>query len=853
MDRRLRDEVRFITTRLGQIVREQAGSKIYAHIEQLRKLSKAVRHRHDPQKIAELQRIVASLSAKEAEQVGHAFSLFFQLVNLCEERARIRKLRQNAEPKQSLGRVLHELNERGVTAEKLQSVFDSLEVEPVLTAHPTEAKRESILYHLWRLREWPEDPDEILETLWQSEEVRHRRLEPLDEVNNALSFFVRTIFDAVGDFYEMIERELANRFPAVRSRRPFLTFGSWIGGDRDGNPYVTCDVSRKAMERQQRHVLALYRSQIEQLFAELSQAGRVADWNVDEPERIPLQAETMRPEGSVSATAERPSKGNRGSTIDHESRDSLRHRPEPNEIFRLQLLEILRKLPDGYSGSEEFVADLERIREGLAQQKAQRAAAGRITRLIRQAQVFGFHLAELDFRDDSGKLHNEEHEIREQLLTQRELQTRYGARASNRYILSMTHSAADIRKLVALARDAGLETVHIVPLFETIDDLKNCAALVREVWNDRSYRSHLSQCGNVQEVMLGYSDSNKNGGYLAANWGLYRAERQLAALSDEYGIALRFFHGKGGSIDRGGGQSHETLRAQPMAVHGGRIRITEQGEVISLKYSSRAIAARNLEQLTSAVIAAQCLPSSDQRFGAKLPAWEATLDRLAGDSCEFYRRLVDQTPGFLDYFRQATPIDLVEHLKIGSRPTHRKKTKTLDDLRAIPWVFAWTQSRHLISAWYGIGHALERYIEDVPHGLEQLQEMHGSWPFFTLLLENAEISLAKADMDIAGRYAQLVEPREVGDRIFDQIDQEYRRAVKMVLAVSRRRKLLERRPVLAESIQLRNPYVDPLNYLQIHFLREWRNRSPDSGSEEALERLLALTAHGIAFGMKSTG
>jgi phosphoenolpyruvate carboxylase len=410
-----------------------------------------------------------------------------------------------------------------------------------------------------------------------------------------------------------------------------------------------------------------------------------------------------------------------------------------------------------------------------------------------------------------------------------------------------------VRKLLDLANSAGLRDLDVVPLFETIDDLKRCGGLVHDLWRDDVYRAHLRHRGDVQEVMLGYSDSNKDGGYLAANWNLYRAERQLAALADEQGIGLRFFHGKGGSIDRGGGQSHETLRATPTAVHGGRIRITEQGEVISLKYSSPAIAVRNLEQLTSAVIAAECLPSPDKKLPEEHSRWEIAMERLAGESRRFYYGLVGETPGFLDYFRQATPIDLVQHLKIGSRPSHRKQAGSFADLRAIPWVFAWTQSRHLISAWFGVGHALERYIEEEPDGLARLRDMHAKWPFFALLLDNAEMSLAKADMNIARRYAELVESQSLRDEIFGRIEQEHQRSVKMVLQVSQRRRLLERNAVLAESIKLRNPYVDPLNYLQIQFLRQWRQRTERSESDETLERLLALTAHGIAFGMKSTG
>ena len=819
MNRPLREEVRFITTRLGNIIREQAGEAVFQHIERLRKLAKKIRRKRKRERVEEAQGIVADLSVDEASQIAHAFSLFFQLVNLCEERARVRQLQETPEPKQSLRKIFRELHEAGVTPETVQRVLDSLDIQPVLTAHPTEAKREAVLHHLFRLRAWPDNPDELLETLWQTEEVRRRKPDPMDEVDHALSFFDRTIFDAVADFHRSFDRELAERFPTVTRKRPFLTFASWIGGDRDGNPFITPAVSRQAMVRHHDRVIAFYRKQIDLLFDELTQAvnGREAGSNT-------TQTSESAPGGL-----------------------------QPNELFRRQLLSIADRLAEKSTTPEELVEELTGIRDALRRQHAHRAANGRIDRLITQATVFGFHLAELDFRDESGKLTEDREAVREQLRTQRTLRHAYGPTASNRYILSMTHSADHLRELLAVATEAGCEAVDLVPLFETVDDLDRSAELLRELWSDDAYRAHLKQRGDIQEVMLGYSDSNKDGGYLAANWNLYVAERQMGQLADEFGIGLRFFHGKGGSIDRGGGQSHETLRATPTAVHGGRIRITEQGEVISLKYSSSEIAVRNLEQLTSAVIAAECLPSPDEEFARLHPHWETAMAKLADDSCRFYQQLVRETPGFIEYFQQATPADLVQYLKIGSRPAKRKPAGGLESLRAIPWVFSWTQSRHLLSAWYGIGHAFDRFIDERDDGLSLLREMHSKWPFFRLLINNAEQSLAKADMHIAGCYAELVESPEVREEIFGRIEAEHRLATEMVLRVSGKRKLLERDRVLAKSIKLRNPYVDPLNYVQIEFLRQWRAVVKTGESDEALERLLALTAHGIAFGMKSTG
>ena len=522
---------------------------------------------------------------------------------------------------------------------------------------------------------------------------------------------------------------------------------------------------------------------------------------------------------------------------------------QPYEIFRNQISALRRNLSEGKHDHAAFIATLEAIRQGLLQQKATRAANGRIRRLLIQAKTFGMHLAELDFRDHSGKLDNAEAELLEEFRAIRDLQTEFGKQAASRFIVSMTRSADDILRLFKLSRLAGVHEVDLVPLVETIEDLENSAKILGDLWSDVEYRRHLKARGRVQEVMVGYSDSNKDGGYLAANWFLYRAQKEMSRVADECGVKLRFFHGKGGTIDRGGGSSYRSLRAQPHAAHGGRLRITEQGEVISLKYSNPIIAQRNLEQLTSAVIAVQCLPETET---AELPAWEAHAGRLGKISSAHYQKLVYETPEFAEYFWQATPIDLIEHLRLGSRPSRRAATADLRQLRAIPWVFSWTQSRHLISAWYGVGSALSEFAAQTPEGLDQLRKMYRRWPFFRTLLDNAEVSLAKTDLGIARQYAALVESAEVRDKIFGLIEEEYTRSVAMVLAVTERKELLENQPVLAQSIRLRNPYIDPLNYLQIRFLSVWRNANEAQRTEQ-LRRLLALTVKGIASGMKSTG
>jgi phosphoenolpyruvate carboxylase len=798
-------ELQRLTSRLDAVVREQAGKKVFRHVEALRRLSRRIRDDRDQACIRAKRRLVARLDEAEAYAIAHAFSLYFQVVNLCEERARARAVREHPDLRQSLRRLFRDLKAARVPAATVQACLDGLEISPVLTAHPTEGKRRTVMNHLLRLSASPGEPDEILESLWHTEEVRAERIAPQHEVDNLLFFFERTIYGAAARFFEVFDAELAACFPTVRRRTAFLTFGSWAGGDRDGNPFVTPEVSVRTVENQRALAVRLHDAELERLVEELTHS-----------------ASAYAPEGAADGF-------------------------HPRERFRRRIRQLQSGLRAGTLDAAGFEAELRAIQSELRAIGAPRAAAGRIARLIEQVRVFGLHLAHLDIRDHAGRLRDDPEAVRAELRAMRTIQSRHGEAASHRFILSMTHSADDILAAKAEADRAGLRSVDFVPLFETIDDLGRCPALLRDLWGDAGYRAHLRARGDVQEVMLGYSDSNKDGGYLAANWMQYRAQKALAAAADAEGIRLRFFHGKGGTIDRGGGMSHRSLLAQPHAAHGGRLRITEQGEVVSLKYANAAIAERNLEQLTSAVVYAGCRRTGRARVD---PRWEAAMERIADASRAAYQGLVYRTPAFVDYFWAATPIDLVEHLRIGSRPSRRQETRDIASLRAIPWVFSWTQSRHLLPAWYGVGAGLQAVLE--AGGLATLRRMYREWPFFSMVLDNAEVSLAKADLYIAGRYASLVPSAAVRDDIFGRIETEHRRAVESMLRVTGHRRLVENQPRLARSIELRNPCVDPLHYLQIRFLGEWRRR-PEAGRTEAMRRLLALTVHGIAAGMKSTG
>jgi phosphoenolpyruvate carboxylase len=815
LSKTLAEEIAYLTSHLDGIIREQAGENTFETLNRIRQLAVLSRREgEDGSSRRSKKALLRRLNVREAYAIAHAFSLFFQLTNFCEERVRIRSLRAHAAPAMSLRGLFQELRDAGVTPDNLQKCLDNLEIQPVLTAHPTEAKRRAALAQVWRLTENWNNPDEALEALWQTEEVRERRVGPLQEVENAVFYFDRTIFKTVASFYATFDAALAEFYPDVKRKHHFLSYASWVGGDRDGNPFVTPDVSVQVAQWHTCTAMDYYERQVARLVRELTHASppERGSEDTEDPSVIPFQ---------------------------------------PYEGYRRKLAQLRRKLRLGQATVQEILSTLRQVQRGLLRQKAHRAANGRLQQLINQVKTFGLHLAELDFRDHSGKLDSQEPELRAEFQAIRKIQQQHGQHAARRFILSMTRGATDILRLRSIAEEESLTEVDFVPLFETIHDLEQASSTLVELWADKAYRLHLRRRHNVQEIMVGYSDSNKDGGYLAANWFLYRAQKDLSRVADEHKIKLRFFHGKGGTIDRGGGASYRSLRAQPHAAHGGRIRITEQGEVISLKYANPDIAQRNLEQLTSAVVAVQCLPPPVP-LAAKLTRWENHMAELASISFRAYQNLVYETPEFTDYFWQATPIDLIEHLRLGSRPSRRKATRDIRQLRAIPWVFAWTQSRHLLSAWYGVGHALETFVSAESNGLEQLRDMYAHWPFFRSLLDNAELSLAKADLLIASRYAEMVESRQVRQLIFGRIRAEWERTVRMVLEIKQRKTLLENHPVLAQSIQLRNPSVDPLNDLQIRFLTEWRTTS-QAKRTETLRRLLALTVHGIAFGMKSTG
>lgn len=903
MDAQLKDSVRVLTTWLGQVIREQQGDRFFNKLERLRQLAKAARVRPGAAARRNLRRWVDTLTPREAETLARAFTLYFQLVNLAEEQHRLERLRarerEGQAPPLSVERALGDLRRAGVSPARIARAVGELRLEPVFTAHPTEAKRRVVLRHLLRLGTLWEQcrrPDltpaearraednvlEALEALWQTRQVRERRVTVEDEVRNVLFFLAGTVPQAVAEFSSHVAAALERHAPGAVPPDGLLTFGTWVGGDRDGNPSVTPESSRWALAEQRRTAIEFYLKAVDGLQWHLT--GSTAAAPVDPAVKRSLEKDRRE----LPELAERMRSWEEG------------------EYYRAKLWAVEARLrrsqggtPGGYADGAAFADELARLRASLAGRRGARMARGGLVTLERQARLFGFHLARMDFRQHSGRVRAAAEAIlgraptavewpevlkaggpraiprsAADYLALREMETlaalqgEFGAAAADHYIISMTHAVEDLWAALFLARRAGLvevrrgrwrSTVDFVPLFETIEDLARAPALMGALWRHPVYRQILASRGGVQEIMLGYSDSNKDAGYVAANFQLYRSQRALVRAADSAGVRLRFFHGKGGTIDRGGGPAHRAILAAPESVPGGALRITEQGEVIAYKYGRPAIARRNFEQMASAVLTARLAPP-----GADLPedrraAYEAALAEIAVASARRYRALVRDTPGFVDYFNQATPIDLIEKIEIASRPVFRRtKPKAegtpLSEMRAIPWVFAWTQSRHLLPAWYGAGAGLDGYLKGRgAAGKTLLVEMYARWPFFVALVDNLEMSLAKADLGVAETSAALVKDPVLRRTMWGLIKGEYQRTVAALRTITGHASPLEKAPVLRESIALRNPYVDSLSALQNRFLKVWRDETRPARDREAALAVLLVTLNGIAAGMKSTG
>lgn len=909
----LRATIRFLGNLLGETIIEQEGQALFDLEEQIRALAKNWRA-GDGSARGEIAAITERL-IEEPQQglaVLKAFTTYFQLVNLAEEQQRVRILRARrrvaeetgAPMGESMGQAVQRLRDEGLNADEVQALLANLLIMPVLTAHPTEAKRRTILVklnsiaaaldELQRMSRLPSEREAIIEhireeivLLWQSDETRDRRPTVLDEVRNVLYYFETTLFRLLPRLYRELEGELAKAFPGANfTVRPFLRYGSWVGGDRDGNPNVTVDVTEEAIREQKESILKHYNVLVDELYNQLSTATTRAGFT---------------PEFLASLEAD-------FQLVPEEELEVLhRFQMEP---YRQKLIMMFRRLranraqneqpwksalpnPRAYSGPAEFIADLRIIQRSLLANRGERLANGKLANLIRCVENFGFHLATLDLRQHSGRHRTAMAEVLERIklatdynglpesekvaLLSREIasprpltakldyspetnetialfrlipkaRAEAGDEVIQTYIISMTTGASNVLEVLLFARDAGLfGALDVTPLFETIEDLENAPQVMSALFSNDVYRRHLVARGNQQQIMIGYSDSNKDGGYLQANWMLFRAQQSLARVCERYGIKLTLFHGRGGSLGRGGGPANRAILAQPPNSLQGRIKLTEQGEVIGGRYENPDIAHRHLEQLVNAVL----LTSGKRPHYVKQPEWAHIMDDLSARSFECYRALVTR-PTFVRYFHQATPIDYIDQLNIGSRPSRRRQTESIFDLRAIPWVFAWTQTRVALPSWYGVGTAVQGWLDTQgEEGIEKLREMYQQWPFFRTVLDNTQAGLARADMPIASLYAGLADD-EVRASIFPDIEMEYDRTMAMVLAISGASELLEREEWLQRSIRVRNPYVDPLNYVQVALLQRLR-QEPDKETAARLREGISLSVNGIAAGLQNTG
>ncbi len=922
---RLSATIHFFGDLLGRVIRAQEGERAFELEEHVRALAKDVRAGGTRQD--ELRAVIAATTVAEARNLVRAFAAYFALVNLAEQLQRGWVLRDRARARpgvpraESIAEATAELAAAGVPAETLQTWLDAAEIVPVFTAHPTEARRRVTLERLRRIDEaverlhapgiLPEEEaeqarriEEEIVTLWQSDEVRSGRPTVLDEVQNGLYYFEHGLFDLVPRLYRDLETSLAASYPGQAFRvPPLLRFGSWIGGDRDGNPFVTPEVTVEAARRLRVAALTRHLASIEDLGRRLSQSTR--EISVEgELHRALDDHDERDPELGRELSRRLPYEPYRRlcGHIAHKLRRSLDHaRTHAPAFFRD---DPPPRDPGRYHGAGELLADLATIDRSLRAHGGGAVAEGALRDVIRSVEVFGLHLATLDVRQ-----HSERHtaalsgifaragvcadyraqgedarvatlarvfedprplipigaaffpEVREVIATFRTIAAiteELSPDAIHTVIVSMTRGASDLLAVLVLAREAGLyrpdqatSRVDVVPLFETLADLAAAPRVLEACLRIPAYSAHLRLRGGVQEVMLGYSDSNKDAGFVAANWALYRAQRELREVAARAGIELRFFHGRGGAIGRGGGPANKAILAQPPGTVGSRIRLTEQGEVIADRYGLPDLAQRHLEQLVNAVLRAAFV-QGDLRRAAE-PAWEAALATLADDACTTYRALVYDDPTFLQYFRSATPIAEIGRLNLGSRPASRKASTRIEDLRAIPWVFAWMQSRHTLPGWYGLGHALEAFVEaGGPEALTLLQTMYEAWPFFRTMLDSAQMILGKADLHIAARYAELVPDQAVARAIFGQIEAEHARSTRMIARVAGAAEILDYAPVLKRSIALRNPYVDPMSYLQVELLERLR-AAPDGPDHAALEDAIMLSISGIAAGLKNTG
>src|SRR5829696_7375371 len=912
-DEPLRRDINLLGRMLGRILIEQEGEELFKTEEEVRILCKRLRFDYDPELDERLRRRIDAMSVEELRRIVRAFSVYFQLVNIAERYHRVRRRRQyesapdNPPQRASVASALARLKSVGLGKEALRSVLEEMSVGLVMTAHPTEAMRRSVRRKHVRIGEmleslespnltWKEQRSlerglaEEITILWQTDELRVRRPEVDQEIERTLLFFENPLISATLEAYREFEDELSRQFPEDTPRLGrVLEFGSWVGGDQDGNPFVEPEMITTALGLHSEIIIERHLDSVMWLADHMSQSAGIIPVSKD------MRRSVGRDEGLI------PGLVGRYREVD------------PNEVYRRKLLLMSERLrlalgqpgaPSAYSGVSEFLADLFMIRDSLLQNGGVRVAQGGLRDLIRQAEVFGFHLAKLDIRQESSTVvravahlisagtgedvlemgeaaraallrklladpnlslpepegvSEETRRVLETFGRIRRAKKEHSGNPVETFILSMARNASDVLSVQLLARRAGLlevdeggrctaNNLRVTPLFETVEDLRRAPEVLGYLLEDPFYRSSLRASDDLQEIMLGYSDSGKDAGYVTSNWTLYKAQGQLCSVASRHGVKLRLFHGRGGSAGRGGGPSYQAIMAQPPGTLQGRIRITEQGEVISFKYSMRGLARRNIDTVLAAVLEASANGSPDEPESR----WIEVMEDLSRKASETYSGLVYEDEDFLAFFSEASPIGELSLLNMGSRPARRVQNPRVDSLRAIPWVFAWTQNRFLLPSWYGAGTAFGGYTDE-EQGLALLREMYEGWPFFKTLVDFMQMTLAKSDLRIAENYASLVSDPAVRDRLWGRISGEHAACVEALLAITGNENLLDDSPILQRSIRLRNPYVDPLSYIQVTLLHRLRALPEATPEREPVLNTLLLSISGVSSGMLNTG
>ncbi|BAZ93376.1 phosphoenolpyruvate carboxylase [Thiohalobacter thiocyanaticus] len=929
-DKELRARVRLLGSLLGNVLRDQEGGQVLDAVETLRKGFIRLRKVDDPKLRSRLMRMIDQLNPAILTHVVRAFNVYFSLVNIAEQAFQHRQRRREVSTGKrlwlgSFDDTLRQFREQGIGPDQLQTLLDRTLYLPVFTAHPTESKRRTIMEALRRIFVVSEQLDQRLnreqrqevirelesqiQILWKTDEVRTHRPRVVDEIRHGLFYFRESLFEAIPTLYRNLEKSIRRTYGEELEGQPvntptLLRFGSWIGGDRDGNPFVKPETTEMALHLHMREAVICYMRRLDALRHLLTHSSNLI---------------TPTPEFSA-ALAEDVKRYGDSAFRDHPHR--FEHEPYRRKLYvmRYRLRQNLTLLnakleadetdcpgcEDRYLHEQELLSDLCLIRDSLVSHGDARIADGKLQDLIRLVETFGFFLLQLDIRQESTRHTEAVAEIlqalegadynaldeagRLQCLAERiaagapprlapdsysestretlavfdvmqRMQDEISPNAFGNYVISMTHTASHVMEVMYLAwlnRLAGRNNgdwhcrIRISPLFETIEDLSHVEEVLQALLNNATYRALLAASGNQQEIMLGYSDSCKDGGIVASSWNLYEAQKKIIRMTTELGVDCRLFHGRGGTIGRGGGPTHESILAQPPGTVHGQIKFTEQGEVLSYKYSQLETTVYELTMgLTGLMKASRCVV---QEVPHDREDYLGIMDALTRTGEAVYRELTDRTEGFLDYFYEVCPVDEIGLLNIGSRPSHRSKAnRSKSSIRAIPWVFGWAQSRHTLPAWYGLGSALEQWRNNDPNRLAKLQTMYREWPYFRALLSNIQMSLFKAQFDIAREYTRLAHDPDQAAHIYDTIREEFRRTLTQVLNIADIQLLLEETPSLHLSLSRRDPYLDPLNHIQVTLLKRYRNESLGEADREAWRDPLLRSINAIAAGMRNTG